>query len=54
MRPRSFLAGDIPAVVEGVRRGGFDTVLLWGSEYWLARAALGDRSWLDAVLSLPT
>jgi hypothetical protein len=54
MRPRSFLAGDIPAVVEGVRRAGFDTVLLWGSEYWLARAAAGDRGWLDAVLSLPT
>lgn len=27
-----------------------ETVLLWGSEYWLWRAANGDSRWLDAVV----
>lgn len=54
LHPLSFAPGDIATVVAAVREAGFDTVLLWGSEYWLARAAAGDRSWLDAVLALPT
>ena len=52
-QPRSFLARDIPGVVAALRGAGFQTVLLWGCEYWLARAAAGDRSWLETVLALP-
>jgi hypothetical protein len=51
--PRSFQPADIRTVVEGVRSAGYETVLLWGAEHWLSRAALGDRSWLDAVAALP-
>jgi hypothetical protein len=51
--PRSFRPADIRTVVEGVRKAGYETVLLWGAEHWLASAAAGDRSWLDAVAALP-
>jgi hypothetical protein len=51
--PRSFQPADIRTVVEGVRGAGYRMVLLWGAEHWLSRAAAGDRSWLEAVASLP-
>ena len=28
---------------------GLDAYLFWGAEYWLARAAAGDNSYLNAV-----
>jgi hypothetical protein len=28
---------------------GFETILLWGAEYWLWRADAGDSRWLDAA-----
>jgi hypothetical protein len=51
--PRSFEPADIATVVQGVREAGHDRVLLWGAEHWMSRAAIGDRSWLEAVAALP-
>jgi hypothetical protein len=28
---------------------GFETILLWGCEYWLWRSDAGDSRWLDAA-----
>jgi hypothetical protein len=36
-----------------MRRAGYRTILLWGAEHWLARAAAGDSGWLDTVAALP-
>jgi hypothetical protein len=47
--PKSTVAEDINARFSNIRAHGFGTILLWGSEYWLWRAANGDSSWLDAV-----
>jgi hypothetical protein len=33
---------------------GVDTILLWGSEYWLWRADNGDPRWMDAVSLVKT
>ena len=33
---------------------GVETILLWGSEYWLWRADNGDPRWLDAVALVRT
>lgn len=47
--PRTCRPGDVGDTVRSLRRAGFDTVLLWGAEHWLARDAAGDGSWLAAV-----
>jgi hypothetical protein len=47
--PRSFHPADIAGVFNGLKEEGFTTIMLWGSEYWLWRASLGDESWLDAA-----
>jgi hypothetical protein len=47
--PKSTMAEDILTRFASIRAQGFGTILLWGSEYWLWRAANGDSSWLDAV-----
>jgi hypothetical protein len=51
--PGGFSPTDLATLVEGVRRAGYRTVLLWGAEHWLARSAAGDRGWLDTVAALP-
>jgi hypothetical protein len=51
--PGSVQPADIRTVVEGLRSAGYHTILLWGTEHWLAQAAKGDRSWLDEVAALP-
>jgi hypothetical protein len=51
-RPRTCRPGDLATTVAELGRAGFDTVLLWGVEHWLAREAAGDRSWLRTVLDL--
>lgn len=50
--PRTCRPGDVGDTVRRLRRAGFDTVLLWGAEHWLAREAAGDGSWLAAVSSI--
>jgi hypothetical protein len=47
--PRSCTPGDVLETVGGLRDAGYDTILLWGVEHWLARDAAGDGSWLRAV-----
>ncbi len=47
--PRSTVAADIQTRFSAIRAQGFTTILLWGSEYWLWRAQVGDHAWLDAV-----
>jgi hypothetical protein len=51
-RPRTCRPHHLAATVAELVRGGFDTILLWGAEHWLAREAAGDRSWLEAVMEL--
>jgi len=48
-RPQSCRPEDVAATVRGLWDAGCATVLLWGVEYWLARDANGDGSWLAAV-----
>lgn len=50
--PRSFGPDDVAATVNALKQVDVSTVLLWGSEYWLHRAAIGDPRWLDAVRAL--
>ena len=47
--PRSTGPEDIHSRFASIRAQGFGTILLWGSEYWLWRAANGDSTWLAAV-----
>ncbi len=51
-RHRSARADDLARTVTGLTGAGCDTVLLWGVEHWLARAAAGDDSWLAAFRAL--
>jgi len=51
-RPRSCRPDDLAVTVRGLWDAGCRTVLLWGVEHWLARAAQGDESWLEAVRRL--
>jgi len=51
-RPRTCRPHELAATVAELVGAGFETVLLWGAEHWLARAAAGDRSWLEAVMGL--
>jgi hypothetical protein len=41
---------DTGSLLAALSRIGVETVLLWGSEYWLWRASNGDPRWLDAVV----
>jgi hypothetical protein len=50
--PKSTVAKDIQTRFESIQARGFGTILLWGSEYWLWRAANGDSSWLDSVTGI--
>jgi hypothetical protein len=50
--PRSFGTSDMLEVFNGLKEEGFTTILLWGAEYWLWRAADGDPTWLDTANSL--
>jgi hypothetical protein len=36
-------------VFGALKEEDFTTIMLWGSEYWLWRASLGDGSWLEAA-----
>jgi cellulase (glycosyl hydrolase family 5) len=40
---------DVITLVNGLSGVGVETVLLWGSEYWLWRQDRGDPRWVDAV-----
>lgn len=51
-QPRSFGPQEMLETFHGLKEAGYQTILLWGVEYWLAKAATGDRSWLDAARSL--
>lgn len=48
----SYRPDDLRLIVGRLRDEGFDTVLLWGAEHWLASDAAGDTQWLAAVRSL--
>jgi hypothetical protein len=50
--PARFDPNDLGILLEGLRGAGYQTVLLWGAEHWLARSAAGDESWLEAVAAL--
>ena len=50
--PSSCRPEDVIETVGTLRDAGYDTVLLWGVEHWLARDAAGDGSWLAAVSRL--
>ena len=47
--PLSIRPEAIPALVDRLVGIGVETILLWGSEYWLWRADNGDPRWIDAV-----
>lgn len=47
--PRSFAPDDLVAMHDRLSAAGFSTILLWGCEYWLWRAAEGDPRWLEAA-----
>jgi hypothetical protein len=49
---RSCTPADMVETVRALRGAGYDTILLWGAEHWLARDAAGDGSWLEAVTRL--
>jgi hypothetical protein len=50
--PKSVSPETIVSMFGALKDAGYSTVLLWGSEYWLWRAADGDSRWLDAVQSI--
>lgn len=45
----SFTPSRIEALVDDLKAEGYSTILLWGSEYWLAHAQQGDLSWMQTV-----
>ena len=47
--PLTLRPGDLPTLARSLMELGFEAVLFWGAEYWLARAAAGDQRWLEAV-----
>ncbi|HEX6489421.1 MAG TPA: hypothetical protein VF137_11205 [Candidatus Dormibacteraeota bacterium] len=47
--PQSLRPTDIKANVDALKAAGFNTVVLWGSEYWLSREQAGDPTWVRAV-----
>ena len=46
---RSCTPEDMVETVRALRAAGYDTILLWGVEHWLARDAAGDDAWLRAL-----
>lgn len=50
--PASCRPPDVIETVQALGDAGYDTVLLWGAEHWLAADARGDGSWLEAVQQL--
>jgi hypothetical protein len=48
----SFSPDDMRSIYASLARAGFSTILLWGVEHWLERAAAGDTTWLDAAKRL--
>ena len=48
--PLTVAPDDLESLLAALTGIGVETVLLWGSEYWLWRAANGDSRWLDAVV----
>jgi hypothetical protein len=47
--PLSVTLEAIGELVNRLTGIGVETILLWGSEYWLRRAANGDPRWMEAV-----
>ncbi|TME20357.1 MAG: hypothetical protein E6I70_01550 [Chloroflexi bacterium] len=52
LNARSTGPQDIGRRFTALHEQGFPVILLWGSEYWLYRAHMGDPSWLAAVQQL--
>jgi hypothetical protein len=50
--PGTCRPGDLATTVDGLRAAGCTTILLWGTEHWLARDMAGDPTWLEAVAEL--
>lgn len=50
--PKSVSPEAIRTMFGSLKDAGYSTVLLWGSEYWLWRAANGDTQWIDTVQSI--
>ena len=53
-QPLSTKPEAIAELVDRLVRVGVETILLWGSEYWLWRADNGDPRWMDAVSLVKT
>lgn len=47
--PKSFAPADMERMFHDLKGTGAQTVLLWGSEYWIWRAQNGDPTWLEAA-----
>lgn len=47
--PRTIEPHDIGRLVEALAGTGVETILLWGSEYWLWREEQGDPRWIEAL-----
>jgi hypothetical protein len=47
--PLTITPADLLPLARSLVERGFEAVLLWGAEYWLARSAAGDQRWLEAV-----
>ncbi len=47
--PRSCTPEDVVETVGALREAGYETILLWGVEHWLASDEAGDTSWLHAI-----
>src|SRR2546422_2167904 len=47
--PQTVQPEDVVTLVNGLAGVGVETVLLWGSEYWLWRQDHGDPRWVEAV-----
>jgi hypothetical protein len=47
--PKSFDPQMLEEVYSKLAAVGFNTILLWGAEYWLWRADAGDGRWLDTA-----
>jgi hypothetical protein len=50
--PRSVTPDDAPDLVRRLVDAEFRTILLWGSEYWLAQEQRGDPRWRERVTEL--
>jgi hypothetical protein len=50
--PKSTSPAAMRAMFRSLQDAGYSTVLFWGSEYWLWRAAHGDSRWIDTASSL--